>query len=86
MYFDNVPFSEPIETVNAECVGVYRTERAAAAAARSYFSSLGLEDSHGEDDEEDEDDLDEFYWDATENGADCHTFNERVFVVREELK
>jgi hypothetical protein len=84
MYFRDDVYSEPIRTVNAECVGVYKTGRAAADAATNYFHvELGLGDLDSDDDDDDDDDEGtEYKWVASENNGDCGTWDERVYVER----
>lgn len=46
MYMNRVPYSEPIETVNVEVVGVYSTEKEAEKAVKRYFlKTLKLTDN-----------------------------------------
>lgn len=46
MYFHDDMYSEPIQTVNAEVVGVYSTHAKADKAAKRYFTqTLGLSDN-----------------------------------------
>jgi hypothetical protein len=76
MYLDDVPYSEPIETVNAEVVGVYSTyAKAEAAAAEYFFNTLGLTD-HGESQNG------YYYCSATHmEDFDTGTWDEEVFVM-----
>ena len=46
MYLDRSPYSEPIETVNKDIVGIYTSEREAIKQARKlFFTHLGYTDN-----------------------------------------
>ena len=80
MYFRDDMYSEPIETVNARCVAVYRTELSAIAAANQYADELF------EGDEVDRDDETGCHeWSAGQNDGDSGTWDQRVYVERMEL-
>ena len=40
MYFRDDAYSAPIETVNAQCIGVYRTKVSAVAAANRHADDI----------------------------------------------
>jgi hypothetical protein len=89
MYFRDDVYSEPIETVNATCVGVYTTQQAAAEAASHYFHEVLELGGGGDDDDDDEDDddySDEYNWEACNNDGDCGTWDERVHVERHDVE
>jgi len=71
---NQAPYSEDIETINSQVVGVYSTyNKAKAEARRFFFNERGL--THNDDS-----DLDAlFCYDA--DGADNNTFMETVNVV-----
>lgn len=79
MYFRDDTYSEPIETVNAKCIGVYRTEASAVAAANAYEIFEG-----GSVDQDDETGCHE--WSVVDNGGDCGTWDQRVYVTRQALR
>lgn len=87
MYFRDDVYSEPIETVNATCVGVYTTGRAAREAASRYFhDTLGLEESSTDADSDDDDSAaEEYNWEASNNGGESGTWDERVHVERQRV-
>jgi hypothetical protein len=93
MYSRDDVYSEPIETVNAACVGVCTTHRAAAEAASQYFHEV-LELGGGDDDDDDDDDdsdsetegINESNWEACNNGGESGTWDERVHVERHEVE
>ena len=71
---NRAPWSEPIETINAEVVAAFSSEDEADAKARDYFfSTLGLSnnkqiDYHG------------YFWSTENGGGDTSTFDEEFFV------
>lgn len=75
MYLSRVPYSAPIETVNAEVVGVYDTYKKAKKAAKRYFTrTLGLTDNG-------ESENNGYYAAAIDmEDSDCGTWDEEVFV------
>jgi hypothetical protein len=81
MYLDNVPYSEPIETVNVKVVGVYGTEAKAEEAARNYFmETLELTDNG-------ESENGGYYCSADGmEDSDSGTWHEEVFVQCKKLK
>jgi hypothetical protein len=83
MYFRDDVYSEPIETVNATCVGLYTTERAAKEAASHYFHEVLELDSS--DDVDDETVDGEYNWEACDNGGDSGTWDERIHVECHEV-
>ena len=81
MHLHNRPYSEPIETVNVEIVGIYKSEASAQAAARAYFfDTLGYSDNG-------ESENGGYYQDAVDiPDSDCGTWDEEVYVEDMPLK
>ena len=79
MYMNQAPYSEEIETINSQVIGVYSTyNKAKAEARRFFFNERGLTHS-------DDSDLDAlFCYDA--DGADNNTFMETVDVVAQTVE
>jgi len=70
----NQPFSEPIETVNAQVVAVYPTSAQAEAEAHRYFhETMGLVDNG-------ESENGGYYYCASDHGGDSGTWDEEVYV------
>ena len=76
---NQAPYSEEIETINSQVIGVYSTyNKAKAEARRFFFNERGLTHS-------DDSDLDAlFCYDA--DGADNNTFMETVDVVAQTVE
>jgi len=67
-------------SINATCIGVYETEKAANAAALSLWKIRGLPCDKGRE-------MDGwFFWNATEHSLDSSTLSEKVFVKRARLR
>jgi hypothetical protein len=79
MYLSRVPYSEPIETVNATVVGVYKTlAKAETAASECFFQTRGLTDSG-------ESENGGYYYESSDDGGDCGTWDEEVYVQEEKV-
>ena len=79
MYMNRAPYSEEIETINSQVIGVYPAyNKAKADARRFFFNERGL--SHSDDSE-----LDAWFcYDA--DGEDTSTFMETVDVVEQTVE
>eukprot|EP00548_Thalassiothrix_antarctica_P002257 CAMPEP_0194138398 /NCGR_PEP_ID=MMETSP0152-20130528/8190_1 /TAXON_ID=1049557 /ORGANISM="Thalassiothrix antarctica, Strain L6-D1" /LENGTH=126 /DNA_ID=CAMNT_0038835833 /DNA_START=77 /DNA_END=457 /DNA_ORIENTATION=- len=85
VFSGNEHHSSP-ENLNKECIGVYRSIRAANTAARNHWENEGWAGYDDDEDVLDEDGLVNILWDGSAAGKDISTLSKRVYVEEHKLE